>query len=144
MPATNFAIQQSLKKMFHLTNYNLNTNYLFIGLSTSIIDDDGLTATEPFALSYKRVPINRNSTDWKLVDNILMGNNTPIVFPFATENWGRIKEIFISTDDGTNDNPENNDKHILFHTKLEEEILILAGTKLTLPTESIWAKGGNE
>lgn len=145
MPATNSAIQQALKKMFHLTNYGLDTEHLYIGLSTTIIDYNGLGAIEPKDVSYKRVAIPRNSTGWKLVDDILIGNNVAIQFLTATRDWGRIKEIFISTENGGQLDFEDEvsvDKKILFHTKLENDIVILKGMKLVLPLESIWAKGG--
>jgi len=69
---------------------------LYIGLSTTPINQDGTGATEPSGGGYARVSIANNKTNFTSASNGILTNAIEIQFPESTASWGNITHIFIS------------------------------------------------
>lgn len=137
MTATNYAINKTLRKKFYKENYNLGANW-YIGLSRAYISSNGGGALEPSDISYKRIKVPRDSASWN-VDSTSgkVSNKISITFPTSQVDWGTIKEVFII--DADLESGKNEDGNVWFHSILEPEVPILAGTTITFPPNSIFA-----
>lgn len=73
---------------------------LYVGLSTTPIQEDGTNITEPATGAYERMAITNNTTNWPaaaLVAGLGTKNNgIPITFPQATASWGMVVDFFIA------------------------------------------------
>lgn len=76
---------------------------LYIGLSTTPINDDGTGITEPDQLDgYDRVAVDNDGVTpiWTLATTVggvsSLENNAPISFPVATGPWGTVTHFFIA------------------------------------------------
>src|SRR5690554_300091 len=83
---------------------------LYIGLSTTAINNDGTGITEPDPLdAYARVEVTNDATEWP---NTTAGgpsvkqNANELSFPTATGSWGTVTHFFFSTDPTSTD-PED-------------------------------------
>jgi len=116
MPATNYANNGLLSYEFLKTGINPVTH---IGLSTSLIDDNGGGAAEPESgTGYARQSISA----WTYPEDGKAYNNAKTTFPVCSDSWGTIVEVFLS-DAQTGGN-------ILYHTKLSPTIPTYIGTQL--------------
>ena len=70
---------------------------LYVGLSTTTINDDGTGITEPSGGAYARVAVgNRETNSWPNAAAGIKQNGTAIIFPTATASWGNVTYFFIS------------------------------------------------
>lgn len=69
---------------------------LYVGLSTTAINDDGTGATEPSSGGYARVAVPNNSAGWSAASGGQKTNGTAIIFPTASAAWGNVTYFFIS------------------------------------------------
>jgi hypothetical protein len=88
-----------LDHVFSATAFNAPAT-LYIGLSTTAIQEDGTGITEPAGGSYARVAVTNNDTNWPLATlEVGLGtknNGTAITFPQATGAWGTVVDFFIA------------------------------------------------
>ena len=69
---------------------------MYIGLSTSAINDDGSGITEPSGNGYARVQYNAGTGNYTRTGNVV-SNVNDITFPAASgASWGSISHVFIS------------------------------------------------
>ena len=76
---------------------------LYVGLSTSTVDQTGNNITEPDATaSYARVSIANDATTFpaasQVANKATKSNAIVIQFPTATASWGTVTDYFISDD----------------------------------------------
>jgi len=76
-------------------------NPVYIGLSTTTINDDGSGITEPTGGSYAKVSKANSNVNFPGASAGVKKNATPIEFPTATGDWGTITDWFISDSGGT-------------------------------------------
>lgn len=71
---------------------------LYIGLSTSAINEDGSGITEPSGNAYARVAVANTSANWAAAAGSPSAktNAVAINFPQASGSWGTITHLFIS------------------------------------------------
>lgn len=69
---------------------------LYIGLSTTPINQDGTGATEPVGAGYTRISVANNKTSFTSASNGILTNAIEFQFPESTASWGNITYIFIS------------------------------------------------
>lgn len=91
---TYFLRDNILDDVFGGDTYTPPTNW-HVGLSTTIISEDGTGATEP-ADGYARVEVANNLTNFPASTNGEKSNGTEITFPEATGEWGEVTYFFIS------------------------------------------------
>lgn len=60
---------------------------IYVGLSSTSINDAGGNITEPVGNGYARVAVTNNTTNWPSTTNGSMSNGTVITFPQATAAW---------------------------------------------------------
>lgn len=97
----------------------------YIGLSSTLIDDNGSGVTEPemgSATGYQR--ISGSSITWDFSVENQAKNITRVLFPMSITTWGTIVEVFLA-DSATEGN-------ILYHTKLTPSIPTLSGTQIAI------------
>lgn len=99
---TDFLERAALDHLFGGPTYT-RPDTVFIGLSTTAIDDDGSGITEPDTDDgYERVEIDNDGVDTLWTDAVTDGgetrktNNEPISFPEATGDWGEVTHFFIA------------------------------------------------
>ena len=134
MAATNYAINKTLNRQFRKTYYNITTNYYYVGLSTTAIDEYGNGVTEPSHISYERVPININQSDSIFSspeDGKATNRNSAVEFNVAREHWGRIREVFLALDQ------KSSGSSILFHSRIDPPFPVLEGTKIKFDIDSL-------
>jgi hypothetical protein len=75
---------------------NLSTMYL--GLSTSVIQNDGSGSTEPSTsgTAYARVAVTNNKTNWGTASSASLSNAAAITFTESTAAWGTITYVFFA------------------------------------------------
>ena len=75
---------------------NLSTMYM--GLSTTTIQNDGTGATEPSitGTAYARVAITNNKTNWGTASAASLSNAVAVTFPESTASWGTITYVFLA------------------------------------------------
>ena len=69
---------------------------LYLGLSTTAINNDGTGATEPSGGGYVRVAVTNNKTNWSNASNGILSNLTEISFPESSSSWGTVSHVFLS------------------------------------------------
>ena len=69
---------------------------VYIGLSTTSINDDGSGYTEPIGGSYAQVAKSNLNADWTVSVAGEKTNASEILFPVATGDWGIVTDWFIS------------------------------------------------
>ena len=69
---------------------------LYLGLSTTAINNDGTGATEPSGGGYARVAVTNNKTNWSNASNGILSNLTEISFPESSSSWGTVSHVFLS------------------------------------------------
>lgn len=66
----------------------------YVGLSTTVMSDDGTNFTEPVAGAYARVAVTNNITNWPAAVTAAgattKSNGTKITFPNPTGSWGAL------------------------------------------------------
>ena len=91
---------------YYASNRNLDYNFgssaysvpgtLYMGLSTSVIGNDGTGATEPSGGAYARVTVTNNKTNFGPAATGALTNLTSINFVESTTSWGTITYIFFA------------------------------------------------
>ena len=74
---------------------------LYIGLSTTAINNDSTGITEPDPLdAYARVEVTNDATEWPnaTAAGRLSNRTNELSFPTATDSWGTVTHFFFSTD----------------------------------------------
>ena len=75
---------------------------LYVGLSTTAINNDGTGITEPDALDgYARVQVTNDLTEWPAAASggpATKQNANEIAFPTASGTWGQVTHFFFATD----------------------------------------------
>lgn len=88
-----------LDHVFSATSY-ASPATLYVGLSTTAVQEDGTGITEPGGGAYARVAVTNNNTNWPtatLVSGLgTKSNGTPITFPQATGAWGTVMDFFVA------------------------------------------------
>ena len=69
---------------------------LYLGLSTTAINNDGTGATEPSGGGYARVAVTNNKTNWSNASNGILSNLVELSFPESSASWGTISHVFLS------------------------------------------------
>ena len=69
---------------------------LYLGLSTTAINNDGIGATEPSGGGYARVAVTNNKTNWSNASNGILNNLTELSFPESSTSWGTVSHVFLS------------------------------------------------
>lgn len=70
---------------------------LYLGLSTSTINNDGTGYTEPSSgYGYARVAITNTKSYWTTAASGVLSNSATITFPQSTNSWGTITYVFIA------------------------------------------------
>lgn len=71
---------------------------IYVGLSSTTINDDGSGITEPSGGSYARVAVTNNPSNWPNASGAtaLKQNANNIVFPAATADWGTVTHFFFA------------------------------------------------
>ena len=69
---------------------------LYLGLSTTAINNDGTGATEPLGGGYARVAVTNNKTNWSNANNGILSNLVELSFPESSASWGTISHVFLS------------------------------------------------
>ncbi len=69
---------------------------LYLGLSTTAINNDGTGATEPSGGGYARVAVVNNKTNWSNASNGILSNLTELSFPESSVSWGTVSHVFLS------------------------------------------------
>ena len=69
---------------------------LYLGLSTTAINNDGTGATEPSGGGYARVAVVNNKTNWSNASNGILSNLTALSFPESSTSWGTVSHVFLS------------------------------------------------
>ena len=69
---------------------------LYLGLSTTAINNDGTGATEPSGGGYARVAVVNNKTNWSNASNGILSNLTELSFPESFASWGTVSHVFLS------------------------------------------------
>ena len=69
---------------------------LYLGLSTTAINNDGTGATEPSGGGYARAAVTNNKTNWSTSSNGILNNLTELSFPESSASWGTISHVFLS------------------------------------------------
>lgn len=72
---------------------------IYVGLSTTAINDDGSGITEPSG-GYARVAMPNNSAGWNAASGGNKTNGTAIIFPTASASWGQVTYFFIADGSG--------------------------------------------
>lgn len=121
-----------LDYIFGLENYAPPV-IMYLGLSTTTINDDGSGVTEPDSPSYSRIAINNNKIVWSTAEIIegksLLKNLSDFEFNVAEEPWGTIVSWFLSdSESGGN---------ILTYGDLDPAVVVDINNRLIIPAESI-------
>lgn len=91
----NFLENAILNEAFGGTSFT-PSGTLYVGLSSSAINDDGTGITEPTGTGYARVAFTNDKTNWTTATTGSLSNAVAITFPQAGSNWGEITHTFIS------------------------------------------------
>lgn len=95
MSFTNYLENELLDHVFSAAAWTAPAT-LYLGLSTTAINDDGTGLTEPTGNAYARVAVTNNATNWPAASNGLKSNGVKLTFPTATGSWGTISYFFLS------------------------------------------------
>ena len=72
-----------------------NLSTMYIGLSTSVVNQDGTGATEPSGGGYLRVSVTNNKTSFSTASLGSLSNAISISFPESSASWGTITYVVI-------------------------------------------------
>ncbi|MGC9309833.1 MAG: phage tail fiber protein [Candidatus Nanoarchaeia archaeon] len=121
-----------LDYIFGLENYSPPIT-MYLGLSTTTVNDDGTGVTEPDAPSYSRISINNNKIVWSAAEvsegKSSLKNVSEFEFNTATESWGTIVSWFISDSESSG--------NVLTYGTLDPSITIDENNRLIIPAEAI-------
>jgi hypothetical protein len=92
---TNLQANRILDFNFGASSYSA-TSPLYIGLSTTSINNDGTGYTEPSGNAYARVSVTNNKTTWTTASGSSLSNAIQVSFPESSGSWGTITHIFIA------------------------------------------------
>lgn len=84
-----------LNMLFGNTAYTVPVT-LYVGLSTTAINDDGTGITEPVGNNYARVAVTNTTVSWNTSTAGTLSNKIRFEFPKATASWGIITYMFIA------------------------------------------------
>jgi len=92
---TNIQANRILDFNFGASSYSA-TSPLYVGLSTTSVNNDGSGYTEPSGNAYARVSVTNNKTTWTTASGSALANAIQISFPESSASWGTITHIFIA------------------------------------------------
>lgn len=98
MSFTNYLELKLLDLLFSDAAYTIPAT-LYVGLSTTAINNDGTGITEPSGNAYARVAVTNNATNWPAATGgnpASKSNGTAVTFPTATGSWGTVVAFFIA------------------------------------------------
>ena len=125
MAATHYANNAILDYLFRNTG-SISYTDVYVGLSATLIDENGAGSTEPSAQEYKR----QLSQYWQTYDTDgQVFINSTLTFPKCVTSWGTIVEIFIAT--------SQTGGEILYHTKLSPSIPTYEGTQIIINPQTL-------
>ena len=127
MPATHYLNNSMLNYEFKSNGFPYSTPP-YIGLSTTLIDENGLGATEPTAPEYHRYSGSSINWNFTMYEGAAC-NTTAFSFPTCITSWGTIVEIFIA-DSQTSGS-------VLYHSKLLTSIPTYEGTKIYINPQTL-------
>lgn len=92
-----------LDAVFGREALTLNTDPLYVGLSTTTPNDAGANFTEPSGNAYERVEVDNDSSMFPAASGGAKVNGEDITFPTASGSWGTITHFgfFIADTGGT-------------------------------------------
>lgn len=125
---TTYQAHKILNYNFGGTTYAVPSFY-YIGLSTGNINPDGTGVKEPIDSAYRRMMISNNKTIFSVAEGGVVTVKIDIVFPAATTEWGKVKDVFIA-DSVTGGN-------ILYYDTLKLQRIIEADYEIFFPANSI-------
>lgn len=86
-------VENAVLAAFAGTSFSVPST-LYLGFSTTTVNDDGTGITEPSGNGYSRLAVTMNSGTWTVTGNT-MTNATALTSPTATGNWGTITDAFL-------------------------------------------------
>jgi len=95
MSMCNYLENKILDYIFSRTSYIVPT-ILYLGVSTTAVQEDGTGITEPTDSVYERLTITNNATNFPAAVDSIKQNAVRFDFEVATESWGTITHFFIS------------------------------------------------
>ena len=95
MSMSNYLENKVLDHLFGNTAYTTPTT-LYLGVSTTTVQEDGTGITEPTDAAYSRIAITNNTTNFPNASGGQKQNGTQLEYSVATEAWGTITYYFIS------------------------------------------------
>lgn len=114
----NYAENKALDHVFGGPDFTRPAT-LYLGLSTTLINDDGTGITEPVGGGYARLAITNNATNFPAAVNGAKSNGVEFRFAVANGDWGLCTHWFFSDGD-----PGGN---IIGHGELSVHKLVRAG-----------------
>ena len=130
MTITNYAADKIAAYNFGSDDYTPPAT-LYVGLSTTAIDKDGVGVTEPTDASYARVAVDNDGVTWDIPSDGVLSNLIDIIFPESSESWGIISYVFIADDDG---DPAGN---VWYYSELSPSKIVQAATIVSFDSGSI-------
>lgn len=135
---TNYLEEKLLNYVFGGESYN-PPNKLYVGLSSTSINEDGTGITEPSEEEYNRVEVDNNLNTWSVADQngdevSIKYNLINIEFPEAEneEGWGIFTHFFVADElEGGN---------ILGYGELDESVEILENNVVRFEDETLFIK----
>lgn len=107
---------------------------LYVGLSSTKINQDGTGATEPQStMNYSRVEVDNSNVSWQNTVNCEKKNLILIEFNEATGNWNVQKQIFLAD--------ARQGGNILFYDDLPSERLVQENSTVIFKPETITFRG---
>jgi len=102
---------------------------VYLGLSTTAINDDGTGITEPVGGSYARITVTNNATNWPAASGGAKSNGVAFTTATATGSWGTITHAFFSD--------ASSGGNILCHWDLPTSKTIASGDSLSFGVGAI-------
>lgn len=114
--------------LFGKTEYTV-PDTLYIGLSTTAINEDGTGATEPEGNGYARVAVPNNKDSFSDATAGVITNDIQIVFNESTGDWGTITHVFVAD--------AETEGNILYFDALAKERVVQEAASLTFPVAAV-------
>lgn len=128
---TKYQANRMLNLHFGMTSYTFPSN-LYIGLSTTNINQDGSNVTEPKDGAYHRMKIPNDKLHFSVSTDAELHVLIEITFPEAEQDWGVVKDIFIAD--------AYTDGNILYFDTLEQQREIKVNYEIVFPIGTIKIK----
>ncbi len=92
---TNYLENRTLDHFFGATASTAPAT-LYIGFSTTTINDDGTGITEPVGNNYSRIAVTNNATNFPAASAGSKSNGVAFVSAVASGSWGTLTHAFIA------------------------------------------------